>query len=65
MITCVDMFDFHDYGKVLSCRSQQNGVRWDFHSLVRAIVSPHYHLLPHQRDYCDKSDCCKEENEIA
>ena len=28
-----------------------------------AIVSPHYHLLPHQRDYCDKSDCCEEEME--
>ena len=26
-----------------------------------AIVSPHYHLLPHQRNYCDKSDCCEKE----
>ena len=46
MITCVDMFDLHDYGKVLSCRSQQNAVRWDFHSLVRANARHCFPSLP-------------------
>ena len=53
--------DFHDYGKVLSCRSQQNAVQWDFHSVVRAR-----HCFPSLPSFAplawlSKSDCCEED----